>query len=364
MEKNKVFIIAPDFYGIDRSISHAFELSGFKVYLNNSRTRLSKTEVALFKLIKEFPFARAVFNQGLKLFLNEENSRYLNEIKKFKPNIILVIKGETVFPETLKKIKKTLGIPCMSYIWDSPFFTYTGKTADIYRKNNFAEGMDLYEHIFIYDPYYVEELKKSGLRELSYLPLATDTDQYRKVTLNENENNEYDFDISFVGSPFPARIEIFEKLRDFKLGVFGDGWREMYKNKNLPAYYKGNATGEKVLKIYSGSKIVLNIHDPEAKHSVNTRTFDIPASGAFELTDYKPEIEKLFNIGEEMVCYKDIPDLLKLAGYYLNNPSERQRIAENGKKRIFGGHTWRHRVKEMIETAQRKGLLSRSNMSI
>ena len=357
MENKKIFIIAPYCYGIDESISRAFESLGFKAYLKSSKIGLKKSEIALFKLIKEFPFAKIVLNRGVKLFLYGKNEEYLDEIRDFKPDIVLIIKGETVFPETLKKIKERWNIPCISYMWDCPFFSYGAKTADVYRKNNFVKGMHLYDHVFVYDPYYVEELRKRGLTELSYLPLATDTQQYRRAEASEDEKKELGYDIAFVGSPFPNRIEVLDNLRDFKLGVFGDGWRETFKNKTLPSYYKGTAVGEKVLKIYCSSKIVLNIHDPEAKLSVNTRTFDIPACGAFELSDYRPEIEKLFNIGEDMVCYKDIPELLRLAGHYLDNPSERKRIIGNAQRKVLDKHTWRHRVSEMIDTMRRKRLL-------
>ena len=358
MENKKIFIIAPYCYGIDESISRAFESLGFKSYLKSSKIGLKKTETALFKLIKELPFAKAMLNPAVKLFLNGKNDEYLNEIEGFKPDLVLIIKGETVFPETLKRIKGTLNIPCISYMWDCPFYSYGSKTADIYRKNNFVNGMHLYDHVFVYDPYYVEELKKRGLTELSYLPLATDAHQYRKVEVSEEEKKELGYDISFVGSPFPNRVEVLDKLGDFKLGVFGDGWREAFKNKTVPAYYKGTAVGEKVLKIYGSSKIVLNIHDPEARLSVNTRTFDIPACGAFELSDYRPEIEKLFSINEDMVCYKDIPELLRLIRYYLSNPSERQRISGKGQKKVLDKHTWRHRVGEMTDVVRRKGLLT------
>ncbi|MFA5336253.1 MAG: glycosyltransferase [Candidatus Omnitrophota bacterium] len=357
MEKNKIFIIAPYCYGIDESISRAFGSLGFEPYLKSSKIGLKKSEMALFKLIKEFPFAKAVLNRGVRHFLGGKNDEYLDEIEKFRPDIILIIKGETVFPETLKKIKEKWNIPCVSYMWDCPFFSYSAGSADIYRKSNFEKGMHLYDHVFVYDPYYVEELKKRGLTGLSYLPLATDMRQYRNVEVSDDEKKELGYDIAFVGSPFPNRIEVLDSLRDFRLGVFGDGWRETFKNRTVPPYYKGTATGEKVLKIYSSAKIVLNIHDPEARLSVNTRTFDIPACGAFELSDYRPEIEKLFRPGEDMVCYRDIPELLKLAGHYLENPSERQRIAMNGQKKVASEHTWRHRVGAMVDVAREKGLL-------
>ena len=200
-------------------------------------------------------------------------------------------------------------------------------------------------------------MKKLGISNVSYLPLATDIDKYKRVNLVKDEEQMYNFDISFVGTPYPNRVKILENLTEFKLGVFGDGWERWFRKSKIPIYYKGKAVNEEVLKIYSFSKIVLNIHDPEAICGVNTRTFDILSCGAFELVDYKPELEHLFKGGEEIVYYKDIADLKRLIRYYLDNPKERNNIAEKGKTKVLNSHTWNHRIKEVIHILHSEGFV-------
>ena len=225
----------------------------------------------------------------------------------------------------------------------------------MYRKNNFANSMHLYDHIFSHDPFYVNEMKKKGAKNVSYLPLATDPGQYRNIEVSEEEQSQYDFDVCFVGAPFHNRIKILDSLCEFKLGVFGDGWGIWHRLKfrKIPEYYKGKASGEKVLKLYKSSKIVLNIHGPEAKEGVNTRTFDIPMCGAFELTDYKPEMDKLFKPGEEIVYYKNIDELKSLVRFYLNNPEKRKVIIAKGKERVLNSHTWNHRMQEVVNLLEK-----------
>lgn len=356
MNKKKIFIIAPDFYGIDTSISGALENLGFKVTLKNYRTKLNLIEIISKRVQRKVPFAKMIFNKPLKFFLDEENKYYLSRIKYEKPDLLFIIKGETIFPKSLEIIKKENKIPIIAYIWDDPFYSYAGQFSDDYRKNNFYMGMHLYDYIFVYDPYYVEEIKKHGISKVSYLPLATDTAKYKKVNLTEDEKQAYNFDVCFVGTPHPNRVKILENLTEFKLGVFGNGWRKLYMFDKLPHYYKGEAIGEKVLKIYSCSKIVLNVHDPEAKYGVNTRTFDILACGAFELVDYKQELENLFKVGEEIIYYKDSTDLKRLIRFYLNNLRECNNIAEKGKTKVLNSHTWYHRMKEMINVLNDRGL--------
>jgi len=272
-------------------------------------------------------------------------------MREAKPDLFFTIKGEAIYPETLAVIKNEMKIPRIIYIWDCPFYSYKGHFVDIYRKNNFANGMHLYDHIFCHDPYYVNEIKAMGAQNVSYLPLATDPEQYRDIRITEEEKRAYDYDVCFVGSPLPNRIKVLEGLREFKLGVFGDGWDVWHRLrlKKVPDYYKGPAVGEKVLKLYKSSKIVLNIHSQEAKDGVNTRTFDIPACGAFELTDYRPEMDKLFKPQEEIVYYKDIDELKRLVKFYLENPEKRRKIIEKGRARVFKSHTWLHRIREVMD---------------
>lgn len=356
ISKRKIVIIAPNSYGIDKSICRTFESFGFEVTLKNTRNRLALTETLSLKTVNKFPSTGKLLNKNIRSYLERDNEEYLCMIKKIKPDMLFVIKGETIFPETLKLIKEEMKIPCLAYIWDCPFYSYTAHIVDDYRKNNFVRGMHLYDYIFVYDPFYVQEIKKRGISNVSYLPLATDPDQYRKIDVNQNEKREFSFDICFIGSPYPNRMEILDSLSEFNLGVFGDGWDGWYRLKKSPPYYKGKAIKEKVLKIYSSSKIVLNIHDPEATYGVNTRTFDIPACGAFELVDYKRELENLFKVGEEIIYYKDIMDLKRLIRFYLDRPEERHKIAEKGKDKVLNCHTWYNRIKIVIDVLADRGL--------
>jgi len=351
MTRKKLFMIAPNFYGIDKSICRIFKSFGFEVTLKNTRNNLEPVESLSLKIAKNMPFTEKTLTPILKSYLDRDNEEYLSLISEAKPHVLFVIKGETIYPETLDIIKNRMKIPCIAYEWDCPFYSYTGHFVDIYRKNNFANGMLFYDHIFSHDPYHVREIKARGARNVSYLPLATDPGQYRDVEVSEEERLEYGFDVCFVGSPLPNRIEILDSLREFNLGVFGDGWDKWHwmRFKKVPGYYKGKAIGDKVLKLYKSSKITLNIHGPEAKEGVNTRTFDIPACGAFELTDYKPELDRLFKAGEEIIYYKDIDELKRLVGFYLENPEKRRSIIEKGRARVFSSHTWFHRMREVAD---------------
>ena len=354
---NHVLMISPSYYGIDSSIAKAFEKNGYESSLVNYKVNSSLPEKILRKVMTLSASTNRALHPYLKLLLSKENRRYIALAEKHRPSFIFIIKGESIFPQTLGHIKEHLTIPCISYQWDDPFYTNNnGSGIDDYRRNNFRLGMKNYDHIFAFDNYYVDEIKKKGVSHVSYLPLATDEDLYKNTPLTEDEKRVYGYDICFVGMPFSNRIETFNELREFNVGVFGDLW-DMHRARLKGDYFKGPATGEKVLKIYSASKIIMNINHPHSVYGVNTRTFDIPSCGAFELTDYKQEIEDLFDVGNEIVCYHDVRELKALVRYYLDHPDKRNDIAEKGCLRTRKQHTWTQRVKKVITVLQSEKII-------
>lgn len=357
----KILINAPRFYGIDEAIRRSFETIGFNAILLNYGAKTTILEKIARKIGLKTPQLKPFLNPILKYYLQKENDELINVVKRENPDILFIVKGDHLFPETLSKLKNKVSCPIIAYIWDDPFYSYAGLFSDDFRKNNFENGMGLYDYIFVYDTYYVEQIKKRGITNVEYLPLATDHDAYKKIVLSEEDKSRYGYDLCFVGAPYPNRVEILESLKHYNLGVFGDGWTKYFlqKGQRVPSYYKGKATGEKVLKIYLSSKIVLNIHDPEAREGLNTRTFDILACGASEVVDYKKNLEIHFKIGEEIVTFKDNQELLKFVNYYCKNEGLLKDISDKGRRRVLNEHTWVHRVNSIITTMNNHGIVNK-----
>ncbi len=355
----RVIITGPQYYGIDEDIGDAFKKNGYEPFLKQSWTKLTAQERIARRLGQELSPVRPFLNTLFKYYLIKKNRNLLAVVKKEKPDLIFVINGDHIFPDTLKEIKKDLALPIVIYLWDDPFYNNENLYRDIYRKSNFRKGMKLYDYIFVFDTFYVEDIRRRGIGNIAYLPLATNPDRFKIIPLSEEDKKEYGYDICFVGSPFRERIQIFESLQRYNLGVFGDEWEKLFlfQGKNVPPYYKGKANGEKVLKIYSSSKIVLNIHHPHSVEGLNTRTFDIPVCGGFELVDYKKNLERHFKIGKEIAAFKSQKDLIELIDFYLCNPELTKKIAALGRQRVLKEHTWGNRIEELISKLQHEGIL-------
>ena len=105
-------------------------------------------------------------------------------------------------------------------------------------------------------------------------------------------------------------------------------------------------------KIFYLSKINLNITLPSIESGIPQRIFDIMGSGGFVLTNYQPEIDRFFTIGKEIEVFHDLQELLDKTEFYLNHEKERLNIAINGYKKVRGSHTYKHRIKQLLQIVQ------------
>lgn len=100
--------------------------------------------------------------------------------------------------------------------------------------------------------------------------------------------------------------------------------------------------------VFRKSRINLNISGRLIKSGVPLRAFDVMGAGGFLLSNYQADFLDLFVPGEDFVYYESKEDLLDKIGYYLSHENERQAIAKNGHDKVAAGHTYRHRVQEIL----------------
>ncbi|HAV42894.1 TPA: hypothetical protein DCX15_02620 [bacterium] len=145
------------------------------------------------------------------------------------------------------------------------------------------------------------------------------------------------------------RKEIIEGVAEFGLHLYGDeGWRILLDEKvkifNTLDYYTD------LPKLYNASKISLNITLCGLKTTVNQRVFDVSACASFILTDYRKDLSGLFELGRDLICYRDSEELRALVRYYLKHPKERKEIAKRAQNLVLKEHTYVHRMDRLIRT--------------
>ena len=101
--------------------------------------------------------------------------------------------------------------------------------------------------------------------------------------------------------------------------------------------------------VFKQSRINLNVTLRSIRSGIPLRGFDVMGAGGFLLSNYQADFLDLFTPGEDFVYYENKKDLLQKIGYYLQHEEERKEIAGNGHDKVAAGHTYRHRVREMLD---------------
>ena len=101
--------------------------------------------------------------------------------------------------------------------------------------------------------------------------------------------------------------------------------------------------------IFKQSKINLNITRRGIKSGVPLRAIDIMGCGGFLISNYQADFLDYFVPGGDFVCYESKEDLIQKVDYYLSHEKERQAIAKSGHEKVAAGHTYRHRVRQMLD---------------
>jgi spore maturation protein CgeB len=172
---------------------------------------------------------------------------------------------------------------------------------------------------------------------------------YRNLYVNAPR--PYQHELVLVGGPNARRESLVGRLLDLPVEIYGKWGKQARKSRALWRRWKARgAWGDMLVRLYNTSKIVLNITnwDPARHVALNQRVFDVPATGAFLLTDYSPELEEHYRIGEEIACFGSAEELREKASWYLAHDAEREAIARKGYERALTLPTITDRMREVI----------------
>lgn len=138
-------------------------------------------------------------------------------------------------------------------------------------------------------------------------------------------------------------------LLPFRPLLVGDnGWKIEFRGEMLqPRYHPAISYYSQLPSFYGQSKINFNCTSKQMKGAVNQRVFDVPAAGAFVLSDWRPQMDELFEPGE-IACFRSPDEIPELTRRYLDHPAEREAIVRAGRRRVLACHKWEDRLEKLL----------------
>jgi len=273
-----------------------------------------------------------------RVYLHKMNKDLISKAKSFNPELVIILKGETILPKTIRILKRE-GIKVINWFMDPIITLEWGYLFD---------SIPEYDYFFVKDKFIMKRLHEIGFDNVRFLLQCYDPSVYKKIELSKEEEDIYGSDICSVGNIYPYRLRLLNSLSNYNFKAWGKLVR--VKPSEVARFYQGRpAISFEKAKIFNASKIGFNSHTPWEIEGSNVRLFEICGCGTFQLTDSTLYINKIFKVGKEIVCFENRKELKELVDYYLDNEIEREKIAEAGYKRALRDHTYEKRIKELFE---------------
>ena len=191
-----------------------------------------------------------------------------------------------------------------------------------------------------------------------YLPWGFNPKLFHPVEATES------IDVLFIGQRHGRRARVVERLRSagIRVATRGSGWPE------------GRVDASQLAALYASSKVNLNFLESSGGHlrargvtfrgsgrlddvvgrvvgyprQLKARAFEIPACGAFMLTDSIAELEECFVPGREIGVAQSYRQLRRAIDYWLSHPEKRRAVAAAGAARAASDHSYETRLEALF----------------
>lgn len=291
-----------------------------------------------------------------ELFVVNPTDNIVQHAQNSKPDLFLVFHGFcNPIPKSTIEAIRDMGIKTVIWFTDDPYYTDLTKTLAPW-----------YEHVFTQEINCISYYHDIGCNSVHYVPLAVN----EKIFFPKSVELQYQTDILFVGVAFDNRIRLFDSIAQYLLKknvrIIGPWWERMHNyyllKDKIELVWK---SPEETANYYRGAKIVINLHrehndsanNQNSKNinaiSINPRTLEVAACGAFQLTDERPGLSCFYTVGKDIDIYHSSEELVQKIDYYLTHEHIRETLAKNALVKTTKENTFKNRVEQLLQVLYR-----------
>ncbi len=207
-----------------------------------------------------------------------------------------------------------------------------------------------YDAVFFKDPYIVHALGGTILPPAYYLPECFNPTLHR-FDESDGDDRDYRCDIATAGTQHSWRVSVFSHLAGYDVRIYGPPPPLWLGPNSVTAMYQGRSVHyREKARAFRRARIVLTSLHYGEMWGLNARAFEAAGAGAFQLVDWRPGLDQLFDDGRELVSFRGMADLRRKVDWWLGRDAERVAIAEAGMRRAYAEHTYRIRLELLLDT--------------
>ncbi len=304
--------------------------------------------------------------------VNEYNNAILEAAKHFQPDILLAFKATYARAKTLQQLKSR----------DIALYNYYPDTSAFAHGDWLAEALPEYDCIFSTKKYLEQDIRKQLLvKDVVYIPHGYDSEVHCPNESNIYQDNRFTCNVGVIATYTPYKEQIIDELvkvmPSIDLQIWGNQWERCQSDRVKPFIRGPGLLGQLYTLAIRSFQINLAIMSGSVAGAsqgdeTTTRTYEIPACGAFMLHERSAELLELYEENKEVVCFSNAEELADKIIYYTSRKDERQAIAQAGYSRCVPAYSYENRMSALINwhllhgvkklsTQQQKRLFQRVN---
>lgn len=340
MRQKKILISFDDYFSILPCLKKEFEKLDIEVNIFSTNTSQHWLNHFIYKKINKIAKNLRLIAKDKDLFAwsrfsyeNFRDRQFADRINQFKPDLILCIHGHQIGEVFLRET----AIPKLGW-WVEP-------NPNIDNLIRFAKLFDLY---LSYDSEIVDLLNNLNIRSEYQSHVASPSDFYPIPEMKK------DIDVLFYGSWSPWREEVLYAAYQAtnNIALYGSDWKKrcvLFSKKDLQRILRGrNIVGTHLNEIINRSKLVLGAQRlKESTTGLDTRAFEVLASGALLLTDAPKDLFRHFKNQEDCFVYQRSEEVTDLIKAVLNGRVEVDAIKRAGREKVLLNLTYQSLCKKI-----------------
>jgi spore maturation protein CgeB len=280
----------------------------------------------------------------------EFNGALVNEVRASRADLLLVFKGRFVSPDALRAIR-TNGTLAYCFFPDNSFRAHG---------RYLPTALPEYDWVYTAKSFGLRDMKEQlGVTTASLLLHGFDPDLHCAGPVTADDEMDFGADVSFIGTWSPKKEKYLSALASarphLKMRIFGGSWTNARAASLRTAVsISGPIHGQAYVRAIRVSKINLAIlserrDGSSADDQITSRTFHIPASGAFMLHERTPEVLATLREDAEVGCFGDEAEMISAVDRWLARPEDREAVAAAGHRAVLRSHSWDHRIRVILD---------------
>jgi hypothetical protein len=241
-----------------------------------------------------------------------------------------------------------MGVTRVNFLTDDPWNR-------AHRAPWFFDALRAYDHVFSPRRANIDDLGALGGPRVHYLRFAYDpATHFIEPPATPEEVSQFDADVMLAGGADPDRLGIVQPIIEagLRVALYGGYWD---RTRATARSARGHVDAAGLRRATAAARVCLCIVRRANRDGHAMRTFEVPAMGGCMLLEDTRDHRELFGADGAAVVYFSSPAeaATRARALVADEPRRRQLAARSRQIVTQGGHTYAHRLQDMLAAAGR-----------